>query len=271
MTDFFYGLDMWVILLAVMLLVGGATYAGHWLGERVKQGGSESADIGTLAAGALGLLALLIAFSFSIAVATYDTRRAMVVEEAVAIDAVADNALMLPRPQQRAVLGLLQDYAATRLGVGAIYDPAQIARDETRTLVLRGLLWNQAVTVSADAPTSLAVRGFVSSLETMNGVGEKRLAARHYHIPFAVIALLVGSAMVAMGFTGFHTGIAGERRIGAGLIMVATLAISIMLIADLDRPARGMFKMPREALREAVDHVSAVASASAAAAPVEKP
>lgn len=267
LTNWFFGLDMWIVLVGMVLLIGAAVLVGHRWGEQVGQNAAESSDIGTLAAGALGLLALLVAFCFSIALDSYNTRRALVIEEAASIDSVADQAMMLPPMQKGAVLSTLSDYAATRANLGARYDPRQSERDEARSRLQLSNLWKLTEAADAANPNSWAVNRFANALEAMSIIQEKRVAARHYHIPIAVIGMLVGTSIVAMGFTGFHTGVAGAERLAAGLIMAVTLAVSILLIIDIDRPARGSFKMPRQALIAASAHVNALAAEVVAPSP----
>ncbi len=267
LTNWFFGLDIWIILVGMVALITGAVLVGHRWGEQVGQNAAESSDIGTLAAGALGLLALLIAFCFSIALDSYNTRRGLVVEEAAAIDSAADQARMLPPGQKAAVLSTLGAYATIRANLGARYDPPQSERDEARSLVLLSSLWKLTEAADAAAPNSWAVNRFANALEAVSVIQEKRIAARHYHIPIAVIAMLVGTSIVAMGFTGFHTGVAGARRLAASLIMAVTLAVSILLIVDIDRPARGSFKMPRQALIAAAAHVNELATETRRSSP----
>src|SRR6516225_11508640 len=67
MFDQLYGLDLTVLYPATMILIAGAAALGAWIGRRVRRGATERADISTLTGAALGLLALLLAFSFSLA------------------------------------------------------------------------------------------------------------------------------------------------------------------------------------------------------------
>src|SRR3954454_1137186 len=83
---------------------------GNFIGRRFRKTHAEGSDIGTLTGASLGLLALLLAFSFSIAVSHYDTRRNVALEEANAIGSTANFALMLPNASQETVLSLLRDY-----------------------------------------------------------------------------------------------------------------------------------------------------------------
>jgi hypothetical protein len=63
-----------------------------------------------------------------------------------------------------------------------------------------------------------------------------------------VILLLTVVAMVATGFTGYHAGARGSGGRVATLIMSLTIAVVIMLVIDLDRPARGFIQVGVQAL-----------------------
>ena len=52
---------------AIILMIVGSAELGNWLGLRNHRMRANSGDIGTLTGAALGLLALLLAFCFSIA------------------------------------------------------------------------------------------------------------------------------------------------------------------------------------------------------------
>ena len=200
---------------------------------------------------ALGLLALLLAFSFSIAVSRYDSRRAVVLDEANAIGSTANFALMLPQPAQPPILNLLRNYTAVRIGLGIPYSPAKLERDIEKSADLLDRLWQQAVAVTAAAPQSLPAYRFVASLNEVNNIGEKRLVALRYHVPAAVMVVLIAVAMVAMGFTGYHAALGGGGRRTAVLLMSVTVSVLIMLIIDLDRPSRGLIEVPVQPLIDA--------------------
>ena len=93
---------------------------------------------------------------------------------------------------------------------------------------------------------------FINSLNEMNNIHERRLTALRYHVPSAVTAILMGVTMLVIGFTGYHVGVSGARRHGSLLMMTLMVTAVIMLIVDLDRPARGLIEVPVNALDDAV-------------------
>jgi hypothetical protein len=246
--DWLYEADLLVLYPVTIALIAGAAEFGAWLGRRHSASASNETDIGTLTGAALGLLALLLGFSFSLALSRFDARRTLVLEEANAIGSTANFALMLPQTAQKPILDLLRDYTNVRIGLGVPHDPAKLERDIARSLDLQAKLWQQAVAVTATAPQSLSAYRFVASLNEVNNIHESRLSALRYHVPGAVMFVLIGISMVAMGFTGYHAGGQENRGRVATLIMSLMVAVVIMLIVDLDQPARGLIEVPARAL-----------------------
>ena len=251
MFDWFYVADFTVLYPLIIVLIAGAVEVGAWLGQRSRRIDDDAPDIATLTGAALGLLALLLAFSFSLALSRYETRYQWVLQEANAIGSTANFALMLPEASQKPILALLRDYTAVRIGLGIPDDPAKLARDVARTIELQSRLWQQAVTVTAAAPQSLPAYRFVASLNEMNNIHESRLTALRYRVPGAVIFLLVLVAMVATGFTGYYAGARGTHGRMATILMSLTIAVVIMLVVDLDRPERGLIQVPVQPLIDA--------------------
>lgn len=248
-----YELDLWILFLATIALIWGAAKLGVWSGRRAHGAGRGDLDIGTVTGSALGLLALLLGFSFSLALSRHDARRLLIVEEANAIGSTANFALMLPEAAQKPILDGLREYTMVRLAFGIPFDPTKIDRDAARSVQIQGVLWQHAVAVSTAAPQSLAVNNFVKSLNEVNNVHERRLSSVLYHVPPIIMVTLVGVAMVAMGFTGLQIGLAGASRPIPTLLMSLTIALVISLIADIDRPTRGSVTVPLDALQHAYD------------------
>jgi hypothetical protein len=250
--EWFYRFDLPALYAAAIILIAGGAEFGNWIGLRSFRAGAEKADVSTLASAALGLLALLIAFSFSMALSRYETRRDMVLEEANAIGSTANFTLMLPPSAQRPILSLLREYTAVRVALGVPYDSQKMEKDIARSLDIQARLWQQAAAVATAEPQSLPAYLFVSSLNEMNNIHEKRLTALRNHVPVVVVLMLIGSAMVAMGFTGYNAGVTGAQRHLAGLIMSIMIAALIVLVIDLDRPYRGLIQVSQQALVDAI-------------------
>jgi hypothetical protein len=245
-------LDAKILYPAIIIVFAGAAELGAWAGRYLRGSENKGEHMGTLAGSALGLLALLLAFSFSLALSRYEARRALVLEEANAIGSTANFALMLPETAEGPVLSMLRDYAAVRIGLGVPYDPAKLDRDIAKSLDLQAKLWQQAVRVSTTTPQSLPASQFAASLDEMNKVHERRLMALRYHIPNAAIVMLFAVAIVAMVFTGYQVGLLETRLREASLVMAVMVGVVIAMVVDLDQPSRGLIQVSPQALVDVV-------------------
>lgn len=122
-----------------------ATEIGRWLGTRAGDRGGE--QVHTLEG--VVLLALMIAFTFAMALSRYEARRDAVLSEANAIGTTALRARLLPEPPRSETLNLLRDYVNMRLeaakGMGSKRDfDAAVARSSE----IQEALWQKAMAVA---------------------------------------------------------------------------------------------------------------------------
>src|SRR3954468_19372264 len=97
-----------VTLLVVAALMVGAAELGFRIG--VKHRERPGSYIGDVQGTVLGIVALLLGFTFSMAVGRYDDRRLLVVKEANAIATAYLRASMLPAAHQEPVKAALRRY-----------------------------------------------------------------------------------------------------------------------------------------------------------------
>src|SRR5262245_3136232 len=104
-----------VIFLVSIVLIVAATEVGRRLGVRAAGQGGDA--VSTLEGAMLGLLALMIGFTFAMGQSRFEVRRAAVLSEANAIGTAALRARLLPAPHNAEVIRLLKDYVQIRLDI----------------------------------------------------------------------------------------------------------------------------------------------------------
>jgi hypothetical protein len=238
-----------IFVLSLVLLLAAATI-GHGLGTRaVLRGGGGGTT--TLEGAILGLLALLIAFTFSMALSHFEARRDAVLEEANAIGTTALRARLLPAPYAGESLDLLRSYTQIRLDLARsspTYDEAASAI--TRSSAIQEKLWRQAMAVAATDTGMVPTGLYITSLNEMIDDQEKRLAAVRNRIPPVVIWSLYGVAITAVGFTGYGVGLEKQRSRLPIFIVSVLLAAVILLIQDLDRPGVGFLRVSQQPMQD---------------------
>ena len=101
-------------LLIGIAIVFLASEFGWRLGTRTESHG-VSGNISALEQSLLGLLALIVGFTFLMALTRFETRREAVLNEANAIGTTALRARLLPEPHRTETLKLLREYAQIRI------------------------------------------------------------------------------------------------------------------------------------------------------------
>jgi hypothetical protein len=240
-------LPLWGLFMAILLLVLLAVEGGYRLGKcrRSRSEQEKEAPVGAMVGATLGLLAFMLAFTFGLAAARFDTRRQVLLDEANAIGTTYLRAGMLP-DRREAIRALLRDYVETRLEA---VRSGKIAEGIRRSEHLQDQLWAEAVAVGENNPTSIVVGLFVQSLNEVIDLHAKRVTAGlRNRIPGAIWVALFAVAVLSLAAMGYHAGLVGAGRSLAVLAVAFTFSTIIGLIADLDRPQEGVLKVSQQAL-----------------------
>src|SRR3954470_15856322 len=108
-----YGYSLWLMSIAGLVLILLSVEIGWQLGGRAQGRGGQ--NVSTLEQALLGLLALIVGFTFLMALTRFESRREAVVEEANAIATTALRARLLSEPYRTESLRLLQEYVRLRV------------------------------------------------------------------------------------------------------------------------------------------------------------
>lgn len=243
----FGGYPIWVVFVGTVVVLGAAAKAGHLIGARMRARLGEAAppDLGAALGGLLGLLALLLAFTFAMAGQRYDWRKALVVDEANAIGTAWLRADLIPEPQAAQARQVLRAYAQARADVIEASRRAEaIARSER----LQSELWGITRAAAAAAPTPTVALFVVAVNEVIDVHGLRVQAALRNRIPPTIFVTLLAVAILVMAATGYAGGLTRERSSLSSILLVLVLAVVITLILDLDRPYDGLLTVSQQAI-----------------------
>ena len=234
-------LDSPFIVLAVALIAQAiAALAGDFLRKHAhsfRQG--ERHDFTTVQAATLTLLALIIGFTFSMAVSRYDLRKALEEAEANAIGTEYLRADLLPAENRVPVRDLLRKYLDLRIAFyeqGSAYAGGEIG---PQTAAAQEQLWGLVAPPAGAQPSPTIALAVAGMNDVINAQGFTQ-AAWWNRIPngaWAMMALMAISCNLLVGY--------GERRKGELFLFILPVVISIafFLIADLDNPRGGIIRV----------------------------
>lgn len=238
-----------VALFGLLLL---SLEAGFRTGRRALHEGESAASgqVGAIQGALLGLLGLLLAFSFAAAGARFLERQDLIVEEANAIGTAFLRADLLGEPHRSELRRALQRYTEHRieLSAGLRGGLAPGALEEVERLHAR--IWSAAVGgVDARPASMLAVLSPVNEVIDLHAT---RLAAGRKHLPWLVLGLLVACSALAVGVIGYGCGMGGRRRAPMTVSLAFLIGAGLWVTIDLDHPRAGFLRLsdaPLQALR----------------------
>lgn len=199
-------------------------------------------DFGVARNAALTLLALLIGFSFSMAVSRYDQRKNYEEEEANAIGTEYVRAGLLPAADAAEVRELLKNYLHQRILFYSIRDEGQLGQVNTTTTKLQDELWSSVQRVAAAQPTPVVALAVAGMNNVLNSQGYTQ-GAWWNRIPIAAWSLMAAIALCCSLLIGY---VAHRRGLLLFLVLPLVTSIAFFLIADIDSPRRGVIRvLPR--------------------------
>jgi hypothetical protein len=246
---------LWLIALTLLLAMALSGLLGNLLRWRHLRrqgdgGGGESeakAEGGFMLSSVLGLLALLIGFTFALAVDRFETRRALVLEEANAIGTAYLRSQLLEEPYRSRISELLVEYTDNRLELARMPD-AQARNHVARNDRLVNQLWVETV---AAWPTIRGIDFSSAYLDSMNAVidlNESRKISRQAKVPAEVYLVLFVYLITTAALVGYTRKTHRERLSALFLFLLLTMAL--MLIIDIDRPAAGGINESQRAMED---------------------
>ena len=229
---------------------------GWHLGTRAK--GRSGSNVFALEQALLGLLALMIGFTFLMALTRFEARREAVVNEANAIGTTALRARLLAEPHRTETLKLLQEYARIRVeyirtGVSLAEVPTVIARSNE----IQEALWLRAKAAAANDTALIPVGLFIQSLNEMIDSQGKRLAHLRNRIPNVVLFMLVAMTIICTAIAGYAGGV-DQQRTRVPIYLTGLLLCGVIyVVLDLDRPNVGLITISQQPMYDVIPSMAA--------------
>ena len=234
--------QLWIVGLSLFMLM----VVVRALAERIRRRRSRAAGEGLSQAGegliatsVVGLLSLLIAFTFSLALARHELRRTLVVVEANAIGVAYMRAQLLKEPYRTDLSNVIVSYAQVRQVSGELTGPAQLAAQE-HSEALQAPLWQRTAEAARMSDAPALANFLVQSVTRMIEVEGQRKAALAARIPQAVLVALMGFAVGVAGILGYVAAGAHAHRKRVSFVMFMLVTLAFLIILDLDRPGDGL-------------------------------
>ncbi len=261
-----YSYNSLAIAGVLFILMMAANEAGFLVGRRhlprVDDGARSQTN--SIQAAMLGLLALLLGFTFTMALQRFDTRSQAVIDEANAIGTAYLRTQLLPDELREEARDRFDEYLQLRLQMQSL----DLTRIEERRAAksaasrLQHQLWDVSLRAVEIDPRPTTTGLMIQSLNEMFDAYGSRDAALQKHVPEVVLLVLFMVFMIAATVLGYAGGLAGARPLLATVAMTALIILVIFVIIDLDRPRRGLIQVSQDSMYELQSEFEVERSAS---------
>jgi hypothetical protein len=251
-------IPIWLLFAVTILLMVFFIEVGFRLGKRALPAAkkAQTSQVRAIMGAGLGLLAFMLAFTFSTAQSHFEVRVQSVAEEA----RIARNAFMqadlLVEPARTQAKQLLKDYVGLRSKMRNTKNPGTaqaLAEAIQLSEKIQRDLWTLAVNGSSQSTQeqsgSRQNSMFMASVTALTDIHFTRVhSAVMNRIPLTIWMTLYLMAVLSMIIMGFQAGLTEKRSPVATMTLALAFAAVIILITDLDRPVMSFFEINKQLL-----------------------
>lgn len=246
-----YDGPIWETIVAILLLSIIATELGYRFGRSHRASESAREILNTIRTATLGIVALLLGFSFAITSSRFHDRSRLVMDEANAIGTCYLRAGLLGEPASTEIRTALRRYLDLRIAsYERSLDPQAYAITTSGMQAALDDLWSsvgQAVSSQRDRAHTAAI---VPAANEVIDLAATRLWMRRFHMPPPVLVLLALCIVICGAMIGHALGESGERHLGLSLGINALIMLVAFVVLDFDRPRRGFIRVDQTPLVE---------------------
>jgi hypothetical protein len=209
------------------------------LGRRLRRRNGSVVESSSIEGAVFALFGLLLAFTFSGAIARYDTHRQLLVEESNDIGTAYLRLDLLPLQAQPGLRQLFRDYTSTRLH---LYDT--VSPEVTpQTTQLQRQIWQQSLAAAASPGASAdATKLLLPALNDMIDITATRQNAFYMHPPAIVFFLLYAFSCGAAFIAGYGMTASGRSWFYM-IALAAAVTATVYTTLEIEYPRQGLIRL----------------------------
>jgi len=257
-SHFFDLIPIWLLLIGTILLMVLFIEFGFRLGKKANSDGkkAQTSQVRAIMGAGLGLLAFMLAFTFSTAQSHFEVRVQSLAEEARIARNAFMQADMLVEPERTQAKLLLKDYIELRSGMHK-FSGLNISEGLAELIRLseqiQQNLWSLATKShgknNVDQNETEQTTMFMESVIALTDIHFVRLhSAVMNRIPLTIWMTLYLMAVLSMIIMGYQAGLTDKRSPVATITLAVAFSAVIILITDLDRPIMSFFEINKQLL-----------------------
>jgi hypothetical protein len=237
-------IDAWKISIFIFVLVLISTFLGSIVGKSKKKKEEYLTESSNIYGSLFGLLALILAFTYSMSIDRYDNRRQIIIQESNTISTALLRADLYPENERLLFRKDFKKYIETRINYFKVgFDSKKREQINILTHSLSDALWNRATRLSHNYSNTDATRQMIPALNEMFDITTTRLSEENAKVPDSIILLVFLLSFIISFFSGYSSTLKGNVEWLGNLCFGVMISLTVFFILDLDRPYRGLITL----------------------------
>lgn len=239
--------SVFIAFVVFVLMVVFARIGTYRAVKKIKKLKIERHDsTGTLTASSIGLFALMLAFTFSMATSKFDNRRNIIIEEANNIG----TAMLRMELYNDSIKNQLKENFKKYIDARIAYYDAKADDDKMKeqlhfSNLYSNKLWKIVADASKNKEYTVASMQMIPALNEMIDVVTTRHAIVEARVPEGIFFVLIFMAVLCSYFVGYTSFLPVSFDWGIIVGFALLSSVIIYLTLDLDRPRRGLINVDK--------------------------
>jgi hypothetical protein len=242
--SFLNDLDALYIVIILFILMLSSIWIGYKTGLKKTKKDNKNSEISS---SLLGLLALILGFTFAMAGSRYENRRTNLIDEANCIGTAVLRSDIYPDSLKIEFQKDFNTYLNSRREYYLLEnDEVKLKASLKKSAVASEKLWSRAAFYAKDKDYFIQSNMMLPALNAMFDSASKSNMVLNSKVPETIVYLLLAFSIIISFFIGYSSGL--EKKINTKFIagFCFLICIVIFITLDLDRPRRGLIKLDTE-------------------------
>lgn len=239
-----------LISLAIIAILLLSVEVGYRVGKRRMRTfpAEQKIDTGSIQGAMLGVLGLLLGFSFAGAAGRFIERQDLIDREANAIGTAYLRADLLHREDAAELKAALFSYLGHRLEISRSVQFYLSPEDVKKTAADHDRIWAAALKGVESKPA--AINMVVASVTETLDMHDYRVAAGRKHLPVVILVLLGACSVLTLAVMGYASALGRHRN----TLMISSIAIliaaALWTTVDMDWSRIGLIRVSEQSLHD---------------------
>jgi hypothetical protein len=242
--SFLNDLDALYIVLILFVLMLSTIWIGYKTGLKKTKTDNKNSEISS---SLLGLLALILGFTFAMAGSRYENRKTNLIEEANCIGTAVLRSDIYPDSLKNEFKKDFKTYLNSRIDYYLLNnEEVKLTASLKQTAAISDKLWRRAAFYAKDKDYFIQSNMMIPALNAMFDSASKSNMVLNSKVPETIVYLMLVFSIIISFFIGYNSGL--EKKINTKFItgFCFLICVVIFITLDLDRPRRGLIKLDTE-------------------------